>query len=64
MIESFWGRMRTELLNRQRWRTHLELANAIFEYLKIFHNGKRRHSALGMLTPVEYELHHQIEPVA
>ncbi len=34
----------------------VELSNAIFEYLEIFHNRKRRHSSLGMLTPVEYEL--------
>jgi transposase InsO family protein len=44
------------VLNRQRWRTRVELANAIFEYLEIFHNRRRRHSALGMFTPVEYEL--------
>jgi len=50
MIESFWGRMQTELLNRRKWRTWLELAKAIFEYLEIFHNRQRRHSALGMLT--------------
>jgi putative transposase len=56
MIESFWGRMQTELFNRRKWRTRLELANAIFEYLKIFHTRRRRHSALGMLTPIEYEL--------
>jgi transposase InsO family protein len=55
VIESFWGRMQTELLNRQRWRTRIELANAIFEYLETFHNRRRRHSALGMLTPIEYE---------
>lgn len=60
MMEAFWGRMQTELLNRKRWRTRLELANAIFEYVEIFHNRKRRHSALGMLTPAEYEtLYHQ-----
>jgi len=41
------------------------VANAIFEYLEIFHNRQRRHSALGMLTPIEYELRHsKIEPVA
>ena len=45
MMESFWGRMQSELLNRQRWRTRLELANAIFEYLEIFHRRQRRHSA-------------------
>jgi hypothetical protein len=52
--------MQTELLNRKRWRTRLELANAIFEYVEIFHNRKRRHSALGMLTTNEYKtLYHQ-----
>ncbi len=64
MMESFWARMQTELLNRKRWRTRLELANAIFEYLEIFHNRKRRHSALGMLTPTEYETLHNQQPIA
>ncbi len=36
VIESFWGRMQTELLNRRRWRTRIELANALFEYLDYF----------------------------
>ena len=56
VIESFWARMQVELLDRQRWLTRVELANAIFEYLEIFHNRKRRHSALGMRTPVEFEM--------
>jgi Integrase core domain len=51
VIESFWGRMQSELLDRRKWKTRLEIANAIFEYLEIFHNRQRRHSALGMLTP-------------
>ncbi|QZN87079.1 integrase core domain-containing protein [Cellulomonas sp. C5510] len=55
VIESFWSRMQVELLDRQSWRTRLELANAIFEYLEIFHNRQRRHSALGWLTPLEFE---------
>jgi hypothetical protein len=33
----------------------LELGNAIFEYLEVFHNQRRRHSMLGMCIPVEYE---------
>ena len=37
----------------------VELGNAIFEYLEIFHNRQRRHSALGMLTPIEFENRNQ-----
>ncbi|MER7379808.1 IS3 family transposase [Streptomyces lanatus] len=40
----------------------MELSTALFEYLEIFHNRQRRHSALGLLTPVQYEL--QQPPVA
>ena len=58
VVESFWARMQVELLNRRRWRTWVELANTIFEYLEIFHNRQRRHSALGMRTPIEYEKLH------
>jgi transposase InsO family protein len=57
MIEAFWSRMQVELLDRQRWTTRIELANAIFEYIEIFHNRHRRHSALDMHTPTEYENH-------
>jgi len=65
VVESFWARMQVELLNRQRWHTRIELANAIFEYLEIFHNRQRRHSSLGMRIPIEYErIHHDNPPVA
>jgi transposase InsO family protein len=65
MIEAFWGRMQTELLNRRRWTIRIDLANAIFEYLEIFHDRQHRHSALGMRTPIEYELRSdRINPVA
>jgi transposase InsO family protein len=63
VIESFWSRMQVELLDRRRWNTRIELANAIFEYLEIFHNRQRRHRALDMLTPIEYE-HRQLHGAA
>ncbi len=47
--------MQVELLNRRRWKTRIELATAIHDYIENFHNTRRRHSALGMLTPTEYE---------
>lgn len=56
MMESFWSSMQIELLDRQKWKTRVELANAIFEYIEIFHNRRRRHSALGYHTPIEYEV--------
>ena len=55
MMESFWSKMQTELLNRKRWSTRAELANEMFQYLEIFQNRQRRHSKLGYLTPIEYE---------
>ena len=55
MIEAFWSRMQVELLDRHRWQTRVELANAIFGYLEVFHNRARRHSALGKLTPIRFE---------
>ena len=51
VIESFWARMQTELLDRHRWKTRVELANANFEYLEVFYNRQRRHSALGWRHP-------------
>lgn len=48
--------MQIELLNRKRWKTRVELANAIFEFVEIFYNRQRRHPALGYRTPIEYEL--------
>ena len=53
--KAFWGRMQVELLNRKSWKTRIELASAIHDYIELFHNTRRRHSALGMLTPTEYE---------
>ena len=57
--------MQTELLNRRKWRTRIELSTAIFEYWEILHNRQRRHSAIGLRTPIEYEtLHHNNQSVA
>lgn len=46
-------------LHSSLWCGYAPVANAIFEYRKIFHNRQRRHTSLGMLTPVEFEAHHQ-----
>ena len=55
-MESLWSSMQIELLNRRRWKTRTELANAIFEYIEIFYNRHRHHSSLDYSTPHDYEL--------
>jgi putative transposase len=58
MVESFFGTMQLELLDRQTWTSRQALANAIFEWIEAFYNPIRRHSALGNLSPIHYERHH------
>jgi putative transposase len=55
LMESFWGRMQVELLDRCRWKTRIELATAIHDYIELWHNTRRRHSSLAMRTPAEVE---------
>jgi len=60
MMESFWGTMQLELLDRKKWSTRDELASAIFEWIECWYNPKRRHSSLGMHSPITFEvLHYQ-----
>jgi putative transposase len=54
-MESFWGSMQIELLNRQKWMTCVELATAMADYIVNFYNPLRRHSSLDGLTPDEFE---------
>ncbi len=42
MMESFWGRLQVKLLNRRRWKTRIELATAIHDYI-VFHRGRDGH---------------------
>ena len=55
MMESFFGSMQIELLDRRSWATRSELASAIFEWIEAFYNPIRRHSALGYLSPIQHE---------
>jgi putative transposase len=55
MMESLWGTIQLELLDSRTWKTRAALANAIFEWIECWYNPKRRHSSIGMLSPVDYE---------
>ena len=50
-MESFFGSLKTELVHRTRFRTRDEARRAIFEYIEVWYNRRRRHSAIGYITP-------------
>jgi putative transposase len=55
VAESFFATLKKELIRRQSWPTRADLRQAVFEYIELFYNATRRHSTLGMLSPVEFE---------
>jgi putative transposase len=67
VAESFFATLKGELVDRQPWPTRAAARLAIFDYLEGFYNRQRRHSTLGYLSPVAYEVRHSpstVEPVA
>ena len=54
-VESFFGTLKTELVHGERYRTRLEARLSIFEYVEMFYNRQRSHSALGYRSPEQYE---------
>ena len=59
MMESFWSTMQRELLDRRRWQSREELASAIFEWIEAFYNPVRRHTSIGDVSPVEFEINYE-----
>ena len=55
MAESFFATLEREVLNRRRFKTQTEARMAIFEWLEGWYNPHRRHSALGYLSPINFE---------
>lgn len=52
-MESWFGSLKTECVYRTRFKTRDQARTAIFRYIEVFYNRKRRHSALGYRTPIE-----------
>ena len=52
-MESFFGSLKNELVHRATFPTREAARRAIFDYVEAFHNRRRRHSALGFLTPAQ-----------
>lgn len=54
-MESFWSTLKEELVHRTHFENRAQAASAIFDYIETFYNRVRLHSALGYLSPVEFE---------
>ena len=52
-MESFFASLKTEHVHQIRFRTREEARAAVFEYIEIFYNRQRLHSAVGYRTPAE-----------
>jgi putative transposase len=63
MAESFFASLETELIDRTSWRTRAEARLAVFDYIEAFYNPRRRHSALGYLSPAEFERRYRSEEI-
>jgi len=55
MCESFFATLECELLDRCHFKTQIEARMAIFEFIEGWYNPRRRHSAIGYLSPIDYE---------
>ena len=54
-MESFFGTLKSERVHHCRYTTRAEAPHDIFHYIKVFYNRKRRHSALGYMSPAQFE---------
>jgi putative transposase len=61
--ESFFATLKTELVHTRALPTRQAARTATYEYIEVFYNRRRRHSALDYLSPTEYDRrHHQQQP--
>jgi putative transposase len=62
MAESFWASLKVEFYYRRSWPTKAEARREVTGWISQVYNTRRRHSALGMRTPLEFELQMQRAP--
>ena len=55
MMESFFATLKKERIHHESYVTRAAARRSVFEYIELFYNTRRRHSALGYVSPEEYE---------
>lgn len=58
MAESFFASLECELLDRRSWKSKAEARTALFTWIEGWYNPRRRHSALGQMSPINFERKH------
>ena len=61
MMESFFATLKKERVFHESYATREEARQSVFEYIELFYNPRRRHSALGYLSPEQFETAAQAE---
>ncbi len=56
VAESFFATLKNELVYTRRFATRAEAREAIFEFVEVFYNRHRRHSTIGYVSPMEFEM--------
>jgi len=60
VAESFFGKLKTEFINHEKFNSRKEAKSGIFDYIEIFYNRERKHSTLNYLSPLLFEEYHYI----
>ena len=55
VVESFFSTLKRELVHHEKYKTHPEAKQSLFEFIEVFYNRRRRHSTLGYRSPAEFE---------
>ena len=58
VVESFFSTLKREMVSHEHFETRKEARLAVFEWIEVWYNRKRRHSALGYLSPEAFEKRH------
>ncbi|MBL0692378.1 IS3 family transposase, partial [Comamonas sp. JC664] len=64
VVESFFSSLKMELVHTRSFLTREEAKLALFEYIEVFYNRRRRHSSLGYVSPAEYERTAEVQSLA
>lgn len=55
VVESFWGKLKTEMVYHECFTTLAQARAAVFEYIEVFYNRQRLHAAIGYVSPEQFE---------